>query len=120
MYPALAWKTQIMGAHKNLRANPFFYQVNSDLPVVMLVEEGDVGKYNRANRSLNHFVENSLQLVLNFIFASYVFAKPSFILMILFAIGRVMHMRGYTNGYGSHGPGFMIASILGNGILEML
>jgi len=122
MYPALAWKSQIMGQHKNLRANMFFYQVSNspELPFVMMVEDGDVGKYNRANRSLHHFMENSLNLVLNFVFASFVFAKPSFILMALFAIGRVMHMTGYTKGYGSHAAGFMLSNLIGNGILEML
>jgi hypothetical protein len=122
MYPALAWKSQIMGQHKNLRANMFFYQVSNspELPLVMMVEEGDVGKYNRANRSLHHFMENSLNLVLNFVFASFAFSKPSFILMALFALGRIMHMTGYTKGYGSHAAGFMLSNLIGNGILEML
>lgn len=31
---------------------------NSPANAVVLEEEGDIGKYNRANRSMHHFIEN--------------------------------------------------------------
>lgn len=47
--------------------------------------------------------------------ASFVFPAASFILVLVFAVGRVWHMLGYaTKGYGAHGPGFGMAMLAGS------
>ena len=43
--------------------------------------------------------------------AGFVYPAASFVLAILFAIGRLAHQIGYTKGYGGHGAGFGIAMI---------
>merc|ERR1712217_395956 len=88
-------------------------------PYVVLEDEGNIGKYNRANRSLTHFTENVPSFVVNWLLVSQVLPFPAFVLMVIFCIGRMLHMTGYTGGYGKHGPGFgltMISSLP----LEML
>jgi len=100
---------------KNLRANMIFYKSltkkGKDEPLIGMEDEGSVGRYNRANRSLHHFCESSLGFVISFGFAAFVFPKQSFALMGTFCVGRVMHQIGYTTGYGSHGIGFALAAL---------
>merc|ERR1711907_199547 len=49
------------GLKGNIRANPFFYQNADDKKTMVLFQEdGPNGKYNRANRSVQHMIENSL------------------------------------------------------------
>jgi len=51
---------------------------------------------------------------------SLVMPVPTFILTLLFFIGRVIHQTGYVNGYGSHGAGFglsVLATITLGGII---
>lgn len=60
-----------------------------------MVEEGDVGAYNRANRSLHHFVENASALVAGFALSSFVFPLPTFVLVSVYSLGRVLHQNGY-------------------------
>eukprot|EP00435_Cladocopium_sp_Y103_P049804 s1468_g15.t1 len=54
------YKGKVMkGDAGNLRANMFIYTVDDGSNKhVVLEEEGGIGEYNRANRSLGHFVEN--------------------------------------------------------------
>ncbi|CAJ1423117.1 unnamed protein product [Effrenium voratum] len=97
----------------NLRANPFVFHVNdSSNKTVVLQEEGAVGEYNRANRSLQHFGENSAGAMMCMIFAGFIFPFPVAVLTIILVFGRIFHQIGYaTGGYGKHAPGFMLASI---------
>mmetsp|Transcript_110659 Transcript_110659/g.219967 ORF Transcript_110659/g.219967 Transcript_110659/m.219967 type:complete len:228 (+) Transcript_110659:82-765(+) len=105
----------------NLRANMMIYKaVGSDekAPHVVLETEGPVGSYNRANRSLTHFIENSLPVVIAILLAGRVFAKPTFFCSAVFAMGRIMHQIGYASiGYGAHAPGFLITA-LSTAVLE--
>merc|ERR1711904_683417 len=106
----------------NLRANMMIYKEagKANAPYVVLETEGPVGSYNRANRSLTHFLENSLPVVMCILLAGKIFAFPTFALTVLFAIGRVLHQVGYASiGYRAHAPGFMIATFSA-GILEMI
>ena len=74
-----------------------------------MVSEGDEGFYNRANRTLYHFVENSIQLMLVIGLNSFVFPLPTFILTIIIFVGRLIYTIGYTaGGYGGHMYGFML------------
>jgi uncharacterized membrane protein YecN with MAPEG domain len=93
----------------------FIYKLVGDKApenAVVLNEDGDVGCYNRANRSLNHFIETVGGMILCIGLNSFVFAFPSFICTIIFAIGRMLHMSGYAKGgHGSHGIGFGLSTI---------
>ena len=60
-YPML-FKSKIMkeGAN-NPRSNPFIYKQigqNAMENKVIFVDDGDIGKFNRANRSIHHMIEN--------------------------------------------------------------
>eukprot|EP00746_Dinoflagellata_sp_MGD_P009486 gnl/MRDRNA2_/MRDRNA2_119304_c0_seq1.p1 gnl/MRDRNA2_/MRDRNA2_119304_c0~~gnl/MRDRNA2_/MRDRNA2_119304_c0_seq1.p1 ORF type:complete len:215 (+),score=34.31 gnl/MRDRNA2_/MRDRNA2_119304_c0_seq1:77-721(+) len=107
VYPMIH-KAKIMEGG-NLRANMYIFKDNQSLSHVTLDEEGDVGKYNRANRSLHHFVENAMGFCAAVLLVGPLFPKPVFVLTVLFAMGRILHQQGYTNGYGGHGAGFGLA-----------
>lgn len=113
-------------AKGNIRANMFIFKVNTEsdqppMPPVILEDRGAAGKYNRANRSLHHFVESSPGMLLNFVPAGLLFPKESLGCMALFVVGRVAHQVGYTTkGYGGHGLGFglaLLASVLVEGLV---
>lgn len=122
-YPML-YKTMLMRfGSGNLRANMMIYKSagsNDKAPYVILETNGPIGSYNRANRSLTHFVENSLPVILCVLLAGRVFALPTFVLTAAFAAGRILHQVGYASiGYGAHAPGFMMATF-GSVVLEGL
>ena len=84
------------------------------------MEKGAAGQYNRANRSLHHYIENALSFLICLPFAGFVYPAACFVLTCLFVLGRVLHQAGYTyKGYGGHGVGFGIA-LLVSVILEGL
>ena len=121
----MVYKGRVMrGKDGNLRANmQIFKLAGEDAPVnaVVLNEEGDVGCYNRANRSLNHFVENAGGMFMSVLLNSYVFAFPAFVCTCIFAIGRVLHQTGYSKGgYGKHGIGFGLSAIATEAMNGML
>ena len=124
LYP-MGYKGRIMrGSSGNLRANMFIYKnaaENSSESRVVLATEGDEGHYNRANRSLYHFAENSIQLALAIGLCSFVFPFPTFILTVILFVGRLIYTVGYTSGgYGKHAPGFLLVSIAVNTLYGML
>merc|ERR1712146_320931 len=88
---------------------------------VVLEEDGDIGKYNRANRSLHHYTENLAGFFLAVPLASFIFPAATFVLVLVFAIGRLWHQVGYARkGYGAHGGGFglaMLAQMILDGLL---
>ena len=86
------------GAKGNIRANMYLYKVSGqeDTPVV-LEDEGAAGRYNRANRSLHHHIENLPGLILMLPLAGYVYPETTFTLTCLFAIGRIWHQLGYAS-----------------------
>ena len=112
-YPML-YKSMVMRfSSGNLRANMQIYKQYSQQPdagYVLLETQGPVGAYNRANRSLAHFVENSIPMALFVVLCGAVFPFPTLIATCVFGGGRVLHQVGYaTIGYGAHTPGFTIA-----------
>ena len=117
IYPTAKFKNGMKG---NIRANPFIYKVLSltgkdaeaykDL-VVVYDEDGSNGKYNRANRSVQHMTENFGLLIASLYAVGIVYPFPTFILICVFCVGRIMHQIGYTNKYGSHGAGFGLAML---------
>ena len=69
-----------------------------------------MGSYNRANRSLTHFVENSIPVALLIALSGAVFPFPTFVCTVVFAVGRVLHQTAYAAiGYGPHGLGFAMS-----------
>ena len=113
-YP-MQFKELFMNGRKggNLRANQFIYREATDTdgqkPVIVLNQEGDIGKYNRANRSLTHFLENAVPFVAALPISFFLYPLPTFILACSYFLGRIVHQTGYANGgWGSHGLGFLI------------
>jgi hypothetical protein len=123
LYP-MSHKGKVMrGKSGNLRANMFVYKLIGDkAPAnkVVMEDEGDLGAFNRANRSLHHMVENFGSVVASIGLLSGVFPRPTFALVCLFAVGRVLHQVGYTTGYGSHGLGFVLSNMLAASTMEGL
>mmetsp|Transcript_27304 Transcript_27304/g.70860 ORF Transcript_27304/g.70860 Transcript_27304/m.70860 type:complete len:119 (-) Transcript_27304:21-377(-) len=90
------------------------------LPYVVMEDEGMVGHYNRANRSMQHFNENVAGFVLNAFLAGQVFAFPVMMLTLVFVGARVLHQTAYTeSGYGAHAPGNLLGVLVAV-TLEML
>mmetsp|Transcript_6862 Transcript_6862/g.22795 ORF Transcript_6862/g.22795 Transcript_6862/m.22795 type:complete len:221 (+) Transcript_6862:186-848(+) len=113
-YPMVAKARVVRGDSGNLRANMQIYKQIGEkaMPNAIVLEtDGDVGAYNRANRSLQHFVETTPDFIVALGLAGYVFPKPTLALTALFGLGRFLHMTGYQKGYGKHAPGFAIASL---------
>jgi hypothetical protein len=123
-YPMIP-KARVMLKNKGIRPNMYIFKANNPAgapttPCVILEEEGDCGKYNRANRSMHHFAEYAAGCVFTAICAGLVFPFPTFILIIIIAIGRVWHQVAYSNnGYGAHAGGFALFMV-GYCTLEML
>ena len=94
MYPAM-YKAKVMRMNDgNFRANMFIYKLaaaEASPSVVILEEKGAVGEYNRANRALMHFVENVLPMVISWALNSYVYPLPSFVLMLIYCVGRLIY-----------------------------
>ena len=94
MYP-MRFKERFMGRKGNLRANMFIYKLATDQSgegsAVVLNEDGDIGCYNRGNRSVHHFLENSLPFVGAMPITFFLYPIPAFVLLCLFCFGRVIH-----------------------------
>jgi len=119
VYPMMH-KQQIMTARgpktlgKNLRSNPFIYKAvgeNAGPNAIIYDNDGEVGAYNRANRSLHHMVENMASVLFGLYLSGSAFPMPSFVCACIWCLGRVLHQIGYTSGYGGHGAGFALSAI---------
>ena len=104
------YKEQVMRGG-NLRANQFLFRptVGGDDQVssVTMYETGEKGSYNRANRSLYHFLENGFPFIVCLPGAFMVFPFPTFICVVLLCIGRITYQLGYAiKGFMFHLPGF--------------
>ena len=112
-------------AKGNIRANMYLYTTQQATTagggLVVLEEGGAAGRYNRANRSLHHFVENAPAFMLCLPLAGFVYPAAAFVLAAVFALGRIHHQFGYaTKGYGGHGIGFgvsLVATIILEGLV---
>ena len=103
-------KGAIDAVGRNLRSNPFIYKTLGGESVIF-DNDGHVGMYNRANRSLQHMVENIPSVLVGLILAGYVFPFPTFVCVAVFCLGRIVHQIGYTGGYGGHGAGFGLVAL---------
>ena len=114
-----------MGNMGNLRSNVFVYKQATDAagegPAIIMNPDGDIGAYNRGNRSLHHFLESSLPVVVSLPVVFNLYPFPTFVLLVLFCIGRVMHQAGYaTGGYGYHMPGIALTVLCIYTVLGLL
>jgi len=92
----------------NIRANMMIFKtIGSTGPMVVLEEDGAIGAYNRANRSLFHFNEYLGSCVPCMLASGITFPLPVFVLTVVLFVGRVLHQVGYAaGGYGAHAKGF--------------
>lgn len=130
VFPMLYKASVMPGSAGNLRANMHIYKVNkplgdSQLPYVVLEEEGDVGVYNRANRALFHFVENSAALGVCILLSGLIFPLEVLVLVACYGAARIWYQIAYaTGGYGSgcckHSVPFAVSSMIIAPTIEML
>ena len=97
----------------NLRANMFIFKLAAEdqdqAGSVVMNMDGDIGLYNRGNRTLYHFIESSQPMILGIIINFFVYSFPTLILAIVYFLARVIYTLGYTNsGFGGHFPGFIL------------
>jgi len=96
----------------NMRSNPFIFRVFGTITSTVLFDnEGVIGQYNRANRSLGHMVENFGSILCGLVLAGSVFPFPTFVCASAFGIGRILHQIGYVTGYGKHAGGFLLSTL---------
>eukprot|EP00536_Pseudo-nitzschia_multiseries_P018107 jgi/Psemu1/54157/gm1.54157_g len=98
------------GLKGNIRSNPFHFEtVDDHKTLVLFKEDGKEGMYNRSNRSVHHMVEGFGGFVASIGPVGYLFPKQILFLVVLFCVGRVLHQKGYSTGYGKHAKGFVMA-----------
>ena len=79
---------------------------------VIMYETGNVGCYNRGNRSIGHFLENCLPILVTLPVGFLIFPFPSAMCLITYSLARVVYQIGYTSyGFGAHLPGFYIEKL---------
>lgn len=103
------------GMAGNIRSNPFFFETNGDddeAPTMVLYkQDGPHGMYNRANRSVQHMIENTGGFFAAIGPVGYVFPKQTCAMVVVFCAARVLHQRGYSSGYGGQAAGFMLSML---------
>jgi len=110
IFPTKKYKHEVKGG---MRANPFFYKaIGKNAPedvLVVLEDEGVLGQFNRANRSVHNMIELFGGFVASLFAAGVVFPFPTLVCVCIFCMGRILHQSGYSSGYGSHMKGFMMS-----------
>ena len=124
LFPLLEKEKVMRPDSGNLRSNMKIFKVlgNETHGAVVMNMEGQTGRYNRANRSMENFVENAAPTGINAVLVSLCFPLPAFILICVYALARVAHQVLYINtGYGSlgHGIGFLLGTAV-TGTFEIL
>merc|ERR1740133_340368 len=66
-------------------------------PYVRLETEGPVGAFNKAQRGIDNTRESFAGVVVNLIFAGYVFPEVALAMSILYLVGRVAYSAGYIS-----------------------
>jgi len=126
VFPAIYKGTVLPGNAGNLRANMIIFKVQQPkIPYVVMEQEGNIGKYNRANRAMYHLVENGMQVLVSLLLAGRFFGEAVFVLVLIYAVARLWYQIAYTTGgYGfgccKHAFPFILHTALVAHILEML
>ncbi len=103
-----------MKLQANMRANMYIYAMAGEDAMpnkIVLDEDGVIGKYNRASRSMQHMMENLITFLPCVLLGGVIAPFPVFVCCMLFGIGRFMHQTGYVQKYGKHGAGFGVSSV---------
>ena len=104
------YKEQCMGLTGNVRANQMLYTLATGEPgevsAVVLYTDGKEGAYNRANRAVAHFLENSLEILICLPLGFLCFPFPTFVIPVIFSLARIVYQFGYVKGFGWHYFGF--------------
>mmetsp|Transcript_83488 Transcript_83488/g.135351 ORF Transcript_83488/g.135351 Transcript_83488/m.135351 type:complete len:204 (+) Transcript_83488:143-754(+) len=86
----------------------------SDIKGYILMEtEGTLGRFNRAQRAFQNYLEGSPMTIVMFVFASFVFPFPTFVCISLFCVAKVVACHGYI----SHPEGRMGDNISSENII---
>jgi uncharacterized membrane protein YecN with MAPEG domain len=73
--------------------------------------EGDFGRFNRAQRALQNYLEQLPIVLALFVAAGFVFPFPSFVVIIVFCLMRIMSAIGYTAQSSGRMNGNMLAAL---------
>ena len=110
IYP-MAAKSRVSPKPDNVRTNPYIFVRATGDPsessAVLMNQKGDIGRYNRANRSIHHFIEYGFGFLATLPLAFFTFPFPTMICIATFCLGQILYQIGYANaGFGMHIPGF--------------
>ena len=67
---------------------------------IVIENEGAIGAFNRANRSMHNFVENNVASGARILCCAFVYPFPTFVTTCFYFVGRVMHQVGYSGAVG--------------------
>lgn len=87
--------------------NQYIYKVmNKSEPYVMLEEEGDVGKFNRAQRAYNNIGEFAPLVLSTTLLGGFVYPFPMTVAFGVYCVLRMMYCTGYSADAEGRGFGF--------------
>ena len=93
MYP-LVYKERVMRLG-NVRANQHLYTLAAEDPsassAIVLCEQGEAGRYNRANRSLYHTIEWTTPFIFSAVLNAFVFPFPTIAIIVAYILGCIEH-----------------------------
>ena len=79
----------------NLIGNIYWYKLATEKAgegtAVLLDQDGDIGSYNRANRSLHHMIENCLPTILALPILFYIYPIVTITYFVIYCIARLLH-----------------------------
>lgn len=124
LFPLLEKEKVMRPDSGNLRSNMKIFRALGNGPshAVVMNMEGQIGRYNRANRSMENFVEQAAPVGVNAVLLSLCFPFPTFMLICIYALARIAHQVLYINvGYDSrgYGIGFFLGTAV-TGTFEVL
>jgi len=89
----------------------------SPLGFVLMESEGDLGRFNRAQRAYMNYLESAPLFFVYVLLAGFVFPFPTFVTGFYYAVMRIVAAVGYTQEPKGRMAGNMLGN-LGSGVLE--
>ena len=81
------------------------------LPYVMFETEGDLGRFNRAQRAVQNYLEYVPALGLYVVLAGYVFPRPVCVCTALYIVCRILMAVQYAQSATGRQKGFMLSQL---------
>ena len=78
------------------------------LGYVLMENQGDLGKFNRAQRALMNYHEAFPTVALLYIAAAFVFPFSSFVTIVIFSLAQVVSAIGYVSSEDGRSKGFLL------------